>query len=697
MSIIEAVYDSATKRLRVDLLVSMVGAIAKRTYTDRPAAAEAIAIGDLVLGDAFAVEGQGQFTLDGTGTAFDDQSSGLGVSAVAEAPQRITPELFGAAADGVTDDEAEFLRAAGVADTKPLRLTRRAYYLASSRPRFQDTFDGGFMQEAGGHLTADLSPSIKEIPLHTPLKTSHPTLSTRDHTFMANTNVPWPLGQMSALIADATPYILTRGDFTSGWTDRRIDSANNATASSATVTASQVSWASDAPSGIEGIYRVFEQGEHWRVTFLRDDTSEGTASSYYVGVDVRFTTSATARTVRLNFRQDDTGARVWYYDGGGTGSSAAFDLPKTTQTINTNGALTLGARLVGETTVEVYANDLLVYSWDLADLYGATDIDEIGFSISRQMTAQTKILYPVRVDSKWVPKSKRAVSIALIGDSITYGAWASIDYGQFLSPMLKSSPYFGDVSVENFGVSGATAATWVAGGSYSGDGPAQAYGPIADEDFTGYDYVLVQLGTNEANSGLSRTTYITNIETIGDKIVADGAIPIFGVFPRATETYAPSDDYAEYVGALEWACAGKGWTLANNRAAYGLVNEFFDSLHPTELGQVHLAGGFASAILTHEYTGAYPMPSRHFAEYAISGDTTARALAAVDLSALEAVDLSTLTVSASPTQAEVEAIRDGVEAALQAQATGVEAALQDVADVLATLARDLAAAGAVKV
>ena len=640
-------------------------------YATRAAAAAAITAGDLTSGQTFEVPGQGSFVIDGTGTAFDDQSSGLGVSAVSDLSQRLTPDQFGAAGDGVTDEEAIILRAMA-ASTKPLKIPPKSYLLSSSRPRLQD-YAGGVDPEPGSLLSVALNPQMWALKIHRPLATEDPALSTRDHTFLPNQNRDIPLLSV-ALGASRREgaYAATVEDWTT-WDNNFVPTSTNVPAAgTATVTATSVTWASEPASNLNGVYKSAQPGDWYECTILRNADAAGTPSSHFVAVDCLF---ATNQRLYVQFREEDLDVKVAHITSGGSLTTlATVTLPHLTYSLEVGGSLTLGIRQISATQVEVYSNDLLIYTVDTAG-YGGGALTKVGFATTKGLADSIELKDPVKIGRGYTPTSKPNLSIAVIGDSISQGAWTSITWPDQMADALEASGIAGNVSVTNMAVSGASAQTWVAGGVYSGDGASTSYGPIASVDFTPYDLVLVQLGTNDAIGDLNIATFKSNMQAIGDAIVADGALPVFGLPIRANDSQAGSERLAEYVGAARTVAATNGWTLAPIRAGYGCVDQFFDNLHPHEYGQAHIASAWARAVISLHRGGAFGTPATWVAgaEYTLANDATDRS---VDPAAITG-----LTVSGTYTQAEVEALRDAVGA---------------LADTVATMVRDLDAAGILK-
>jgi len=129
--------------------------------------------------------------------------------------------------------------------------------------------------------------------------------------------------------------------------------------------------------------------------------------------------------------------------------------------------------------------------------------------------------------------------------------------------------------------------------SVSGDRLASFVARIDDYDFTGQAIVGTALGVNDflaAGPG-GAGDFETNIQTWGNKIVADGAKPFFiaqSMFGYTALSGGPAGittyQFAEYQNILKNKCMENGW-------AFGDASEFFGSNYPR-------AGAFATSQIT---------------------------------------------------------------------------------------------------
>lgn len=206
----------------------------------------------------------------------------------------------------------------------------------------------------------------------------------------------------------------------------------------------------------------------------------------------------------------------------------------------------------------------------------------------------------------FIPYS-RPLSIATLGDSITVGARSSTTWPDLLANCAEHLPGLGRMSVDNSkSVSGLRLRTVVQN--------------LASYDFTGRDYVLVNLGINDCQaSGLGGIGVFANdIAALATHIQSFNAVPVFGSVFRTYSseitgggnTVSNIQDVPAYVQVLRERCAANGYILAevnecmgdNAGAAGGFdANGYMnawthDGIHANTKGQLAIASAFASAL-----------------------------------------------------------------------------------------------------
>lgn len=490
-----------------------------------------------------------------------------------------------AAADGTTDDWTKFTAARTAAGAKgivhfPARkgATTTTYYLAGSRPDLSGT---NITADPNVVIKVDENPNTKTANFLTPVtiqNTVHGTtirkppsavaIAAAELAMAANINGPsgTPIAQdLTTWSGFAVSGALTFGTFTG------------------TVAANSVTWASAFASGQEGIVQNVTIGALYEATVE---------------------TSAAAPSVFVDLMSSDTVAKrvTWQASGGspnrildgGSSTSLADKEPANAAAYRTttNGSITVGLRVLSATKAEFYINSVLIDTYTLP--FSAT---RIGFSINATASNVTTIKDVVRYDSSQ-PAAQNAFTVSIVGDSISYGAWSPLTYGDLLPIAMHGLPGGGDVTVrQNLAVSGTTAQDWAT--------PAGTH-DIAQYDFSADDYVLVMLGTNDGQGSRTPAQVTADLATIAASIVADGAVPIFGVPPMWTTTSVTgitgvtttNYNLAQRIrGAIKRWAANTGYQVAEVQAQTGnTLNWLGDNIHPKAVGQAAIAKAFAKAI-----------------------------------------------------------------------------------------------------
>jgi lysophospholipase L1-like esterase len=225
----------------------------------------------------------------------------------------------------------------------------------------------------------------------------------------------------------------------------------------------------------------------------------------------------------------------------------------------------------------------------------STDIVDVGFGANYLYAAQAPTLYDAVRVKRSHNAGGRILRLAVLGDSISFGAASSTGWVDVLADMLRGAPGVSDVIVTNY--------------AHSGDKVAAQKTVASGVDFTAFDYALVLIGTNDIQSQTSITTFNSDLATLIGYITAGGCTPIIGTPPMfiassvtgyglATTNYALG---ARYRAAVEYFAASSGYGVADVLAEIGRVGAdnttMFDNLHPTLLGTQAIARAFAKALL----------------------------------------------------------------------------------------------------
>jgi lysophospholipase L1-like esterase len=512
----------------------------------------------------------------------------------------------GAAADGATDDLAVFVAARTKAGSKGIvhfpakkgsALT--TYFLGGSRPDLSGT---QITADPTVVLKMDASPNLKTFGFLSDVtieNTAHSSTLRKRHAV----DIPASVG----MAANVRPQHLDLAaiDLTT-WESLAVESSATGVRTfgtfAGTVTADQVSWGSSFTAGSQGKFVAPAIGVLYEACL--ETTKAGTnsnndsagillLSSDNYCIDLRMPrASVSPLLVGSNtFAAEDV-----------VGSGSGVTLPAVAGQYglpSTSGGVTMGFRLLSLREVEFYSNGKMIRR-----VKTLKDIAKAGFVVGFPDSNVKTIHHAVSYGSKFVPTSARRATVSIIGDSISYGAWTPITYGDLLPIALAGLPGGGGAVVrQNLAVSGSNSTQWANGGTSGG----VTVPDIDTLSFAGDDYVLVMIGTNDVQALTSVSTYLANIAVIAAKIVADGARPVFGHFPMfwsTTATGVPgapgivnSGRGAAHRAALLSYCAKNGYPVALVEDALGDVYEWLpDNIHPDDRGQAAIARAFAQAI-----------------------------------------------------------------------------------------------------
>lgn len=499
--------------------------------------------------------------------------------------QRVSMLAEGAAADGTTDDLAVFTAARTRAGAKGVvwfqarpGATSTTYFLAGSRPDLSGT---QIEADPSVIIKVDENPNTRTLNFVTPVtiqNTVHGTTIRKP----ASLNLPREI----AAAANVHPGHgqPTAQTLTTGWSGYAVSGALTFGTFTGTIAANLVSWGAAFASGQQGIVTLAEVGKLYEATF---DAASGTPTAFLDvmssdGVAKRATWSVGADIPRRVVN----GSTVT--DLPALGNGDAYEL-------GAAGSIVIGVRLTRANRAEVFFNGLLVEAYDLG--FTAT---RIGFSINSGASATTTIKDVVTYDES-APISARSRTVDVIGDSQGYAAWSPLSIAELLPVSAAGLPGGGDVSVRtNHSVSGSTTDQWAAGS-------ASPLVPAASSlDFSGADFVLVVLATNDIQGSTAAATVTANLATIASAVVADGSRPIIGIpliFTAAAVSGVTGVTTTNYAGGARIRGAIKRWAAANGYLVADANDSFGrnlgwlgDNIHPTAAGQAALARAFALAI-----------------------------------------------------------------------------------------------------
>lgn len=503
---------------------------------------------------------------------------------------RVSVLAHGAVADGVTDDFTAFTAAKSEAGTKgvvwfPAKpgAVETVYMLSPAARRSlagtRIELDPGVVLK--GRFEADvkdwnlLTDAVIDNTEHV-VKTTKPRKRPADPSAAAAAIVP---DNAAPTALDYTSSAFTPEGFGGGF------APYTPVANGLARTASEITWPTGfgGAGGYEGIMATPIFGHLYEATIQASQNN----SAAFNGMAVISTDNFLA-----GFR-NAPGSSTWA-GFGSTAFMAAGSVAETGLYASHVNGVTLGIRVVDARTVEFFVNGKRIFRRKTLK-----DIAKIAWVITSSDATGKKLQWPVSYGPDYRPPATHRIgSCSIIGDSIPYGAWVTTTFADLLPVALAGLPNGGHITVrQNLAISGSKAQDWAPGGIYD----------IGTQSFVGDRYVLVMLGTND---GATRdvTAYLNDLDAIASKIKADGAIPIFAVFPfwsnsalsgvTGVPTASPSAVQRLRAALTYWASStANGYELAFVNHTFGDIFEWLgDNIHPTEFGQAAIARAFANAI-----------------------------------------------------------------------------------------------------
>jgi lysophospholipase L1-like esterase len=403
-----------------------------------------------------------------------------------------------------------------------------------------------------------------------------------------------------------------------------------------TIVDNQVSWATPASAGadLQGIEFAAAAGAE--IECVAHNVSNGGATgSFYIGVRAVAANGGTAAARCYKFT---IAAGAYQVYSGTTLLQTVIFNNEADRFNDVQGPVRVGIRvgansrfvqliLNGKNYGEIDLGTAMAHSiFYVADLDGRNTI-QFKYAIARNR------------DMLVAPKP---LKIACLGDSITRGARSSNEWPQLLRDFGQHMPGIGQITeLNNMAVSGISAATIAA--------------DIASYDFTGYDYALVMLGTNDCQSGGNGGlgAFFSNIVIIAQAIADDGAKPVFGVIPTYTGSAETGNGNAttniayipNYQQVIRERILNAGYNVADvdeffgNNYGFpgsfdsGLSTSWYnDNIHPNTKGQIAVAAAFAAALsrlAVRPVRGCYVSMIKPGGSFAINGEANHGILRAV--------------------------------------------------------------------
>lgn len=487
----------------------------------------------------------------------------------------------GAIGDGVADDLPAFSSARTAAGSSGVVYFPgpATYFFAGSRP---DLTGVNIRADAGVTIKVDENTNTKDMKLLTPVTVQN-TVGAYTVVHSANTQLQAPelfniapglydlaVKEVSSVVDMTTlthkVYAVATGDITT-------------TNGTGTVTASQITWAADFSANPQVLYPAsIEDGTLFELNATNAGGTVEQAGVFAKNATHVWVAKVQIGLAKLYVRQYDlTGVLISTTDlvlpnGGAYGWLAS-------QEVNLGFVSNSGV-------VTVVLCGLPVYKFPATATAAGFLVDTAGDAVKVALKNLIKT-------TGYKPRVKMPLSIGVIGDSISWGAWSSLAMEDILPNFLQNMPWVGDVSVTNLAVSGTTSTYW-------------ATGTGASVDFTPYDIVLCMVGTNDQQGATALATYTTNLGLIASNITSDGAVPIFGIFPIYTQTSVSGvtgvtttnyATHAKYTHALKKFCIDNGHKFADVRRAFGSnIAWYVDNIHPKTEGQMAIMGAWVEGI-----------------------------------------------------------------------------------------------------
>lgn len=491
----------------------------------------------------------------------------------------VTLEEFGGSADGSTDNIAALNAIRALPTNQIVKLLKDGvYFFAGNRP---DLTGVRWYATDGARIKVDANPNIKEMQLLTDVtveNTIHDTVlikhknSHNDFMLAAGAAIKYRHVEKPLKILFTDPDVELVS--ISGVNSIGAFTGNNVT--------TYLSWTGFA-SDQEGALIPYEEGVLYEAAYRHIGTST-TSSSAFRGPTIL----TDSERVDFAVYPNQALAKKIVLNPGSTITD--FPLPNGgSYSLSTDGAVYMGIRVVGQ-VVEFYINGTLFNKHELTGTPA-----KIGFLTSWFDSDKAQILNLTKTYQD-LPVSSSNIKIAIVGDSISYGAWTSDPYDKIIQKTMEHAG-IGNIETINYAVSSTATADWISGGSED----------ITTKDFTDVDYCLLMLGSNDVQGGVAGTTYETNMRSIITHLQSQDVIPVLGVFPMWTNaaisgvTGVTTQNYEKggwHRQLTRFIAADLNLPLADVCAHFGNnISWLGDNIHPTEEGLIAVAAAFSEALI----------------------------------------------------------------------------------------------------
>ncbi|WP_336340048.1 phage tail fiber protein [Enterobacter cloacae] len=378
-------------------------------------------------------------------------------------------------------------------------------------------------------------------------------------------------------------------------------------ASGMTVQADQIFWSDPGAAGSaawQGVSFALKTGSEFEV--LLENTGSGSAGSIFVGAKMLGSAGSSSTTLGMRMSitvvsSDTDSTNIQFTNGNTIVKTVTVYHPSEILSAGGTNGVRAGVRMLDTRKIGLTLNGKLIHIMSTSSTFvreGIIVMDQNARSTMRIKYGHHKVR---KFNPYAMPKT-----LTCVGDSITRGARSSNEWPRLLEAYAEHMPGIGRIrTLNNVSTSGWRLRDFVIN--------------IANYNFTGSEYVLIQLGTNDCQGNVGLTQYYNDIVTFGNKVMADGAFPVFGMFPKYTSSTitgggnAPVNmqQIAQYQAVLRWACDANGFALAfpddffgENYGYLGAFNNadrfsdmwMNDNIHPNTRGQIAIAAAFISAL-----------------------------------------------------------------------------------------------------
>ncbi|WP_060788928.1 SGNH/GDSL hydrolase family protein [Geobacillus zalihae] len=256
----------------------------------------------------------------------------------------------------------------------------------------------------------------------------------------------------------------------------------------------------------------------------------------------------------------------------------------------------MSVRVTKLDVLEFYVNGVLVDTVTLP-----FEISKVGFGINFVNATGSGVwnIYWGKITYGEALKNNvgNPLNVVVFGDSITFGE-GSISWAEYLPTFLEGQRGINKVTITNKAV--------------SGERSDQQLTRMQSTDLTPYDMVLILIGTNDIQQGISVNTFSSNVQAMIDLAKSNGRKVVIGIPPMWISQSLTGQGFASanydkgslYRAELMKLAAINNCFLADTLSEIGRIgvdnhlSVLRDNLHPNTFGEILLARCFARSIIS---------------------------------------------------------------------------------------------------